>query len=146
RWRARESVDAAASVLSAFLTFACRRRDMGTGGRASKGLGLVLAAASGVAACDGGEPLDDDGGGLHVSALATDSCPVPAALRDFHLTARPWTALALPRARFLDRAQAVVQSIVQYQDASGAIIDPDKHQEWQYATPFFAEAVATLVD
>jgi hypothetical protein len=88
-----------------------------------EGCGVGAGAASGVAACDGGDPLDD-GVALHASALATDSCPVPAALQAFHLTARPWAPLALPRARFLDRAQAVVQSIVQYQDASGAIIDP----------------------
>ncbi len=83
---------------------------------------------------------------MQQSALATDGCPVPATLKDFHLTARPWTALNIPRTRYLDRAQAVATNMMQYQDATGAIIDPDKHQEWQYATPMFASAVAVLID
>jgi hypothetical protein len=32
-----------------------------------------------------------------------------------------------------------------HQDASGAIIDPYKHAEWQYSTPAFANAAAALV-
>lgn len=109
---------------------------------------LVL-LTSAIAAC---APEGADGDELDVdiatqtSALVTDTCPAQASLKDFHLTARPWAALGIPRTRYLDRAQAVVTNMMQYQNASGAIIDPDKHQEWQYATPMFGAAVAVLVD
>ena len=76
----------------------------------------------------------------------TNTCPKVPKLSEFHLTARPWTPLNLSRTMYLDRAEAVVRNIMQYQDASGAIIDPDKKQEWQYSTPFFAAACAVLID
>jgi hypothetical protein len=109
---------------------------------------LAVSAAFTSLAC--GQNPEDDVVPVEVvrqyAALATDSCPAPGALSAFHLTARPWAPLDTPRSRYLDRAQAVATNIMQYQNAAGAIIDPDKMQEWQYSTPMFAAAVAVLID
>jgi len=67
-------------------------------------------------------------------------------VQDFHLTARPWAPLNLPRDRYLRNAESVARAMVMYQDASGAIVDPVRMREFQYATPFFVYAGAALVD
>jgi hypothetical protein len=119
--------------------------------RRRSGVASVALLSVTLAACappDGdGQPLDDPADvAVRTGALATDGCPVPGRLNDFHLTARPWTALGIPRTRYLDRALATATSIMQYQSSTGAIIDPNKAQEWQYSTPMFAAAVAVLID
>jgi hypothetical protein len=86
----------------------------------------------------------------------------PASLPElkWHLTARPWTPLNTPRTDPLDKVENIVNQLVtlQYwniadpgdvQDGgdvqNGSIIDPFNLREHQYATPYFAFAVATVV-
>jgi hypothetical protein len=71
----------------------------------------------------------------------------PATLPDvpFHLTARPWQALNTPRDAYLDRIEGVVRYEAGFQNANGAIIDPVANKEWQYATPYFANALGVLM-
>jgi hypothetical protein len=64
----------------------------------------------------------------------------------YHLTARPWRALEIPRVRYLDAIEGVCRFTVKHQDATGAVIDPFLKREHQYATPYFAYAVGTLLD
>jgi hypothetical protein len=64
----------------------------------------------------------------------------------YHLTARPWKPLGTPRSRYLDAIEADCRFTAQHQDVSGAVIDPFQKRELQYATPYFAYAVGTLVD
>lgn len=63
----------------------------------------------------------------------------------FHLTARPWESLNTPRAKYLDKVEEIARQIVKYQNLSGAIIDPYSKTEVQYSTPYFANAVGTLI-
>ncbi len=63
----------------------------------------------------------------------------------YHLTARPWKPLGIERQRYLDTIEGVCRFSIKYQDAAGAIIDPILKREHQYATPYFANAVGTLV-
>ena len=51
----------------------------------------------------------------------------------------------LSRASYLETIAGVVEWFLPYQNASGAIIDPDSHMEEEYSTPCFAHAAATLV-
>jgi len=67
-----------------------------------------------------------------------------AVLR-YHLTARPWQPLEIPRDAYLDAVEALCRFMLRYQDAEGAIVDPLLEREHQYATPYFAFAAATLV-
>ncbi len=71
----------------------------------------------------------------------------PASLPEvkYHLTARPWQPLNIPRERYLDQVEGIVRQIVKYQNWRGAIIDPYSGNEEQYATPYFANAVGTLL-
>ena len=90
---------------------------------------------------------------LHCRAQAwneteTSSDPaLPASLPDiqYHLTARPWTALDTPRDVYLDRIEGIVRFEATLQNAAGAIIDPVVNQEWQYATPYFANSLGLLL-
>lgn len=72
---------------------------------------------------------------------------VPSVLPDvkYHLTARAWKALNISRNAYLDKVEGTVQEVAKFQDLSGAIIDPYANIEVQYATPYFANAVATLI-
>ena len=63
----------------------------------------------------------------------------------YHLTARPWHALNISRSEYLTKVERVVRAIAKFQDSTGAIIDPYAYREVQYSTPFFANAVATLI-
>src|SRR5688572_15544748 len=63
----------------------------------------------------------------------------------YHLTARPWQPLAVPASQYLDRIEGVVRYEATLQNAAGAIIDPVKNQEWQYATPYYANALGALL-
>ena len=51
----------------------------------------------------------------------------------------------LRRASLLATIESIVDWFVPYQDATGSIIDPDSHEEEEYATPCFAHAAATAV-
>src|SRR5882762_5060029 len=71
----------------------------------------------------------------------------PASLPDiqYHLTARPWTPLETPRDAYLDRIEGIVRFEATLQNGAGAIIDPVANQEWQYATPYFANSLGLLL-
>jgi hypothetical protein len=72
---------------------------------------------------------------------AADETPQTA----FHLTARPWTPLRVPPADYLAAIEGVCRCAAKWQDSQGAIIDPDLRRELQYATPYYAFAVGTLI-
>ena len=63
----------------------------------------------------------------------------------FHLTARPWKPLDMPREEYLDAIEGVCRFTVRHQDARGAVIDAFLRREHQYSTPYFAFAVGTLI-
>ena len=69
----------------------------------------------------------------------------PVERTHFHLTARPWRALQIPRSQYLDAIEGACRFSIRHQNAAGAIIDPFLKREHQYATPYFANAVGTLV-
>ncbi len=71
----------------------------------------------------------------------------PSFLPDirYHLTSRPWEPLNTSKTKYLDKVEEIVRQIVRYQNASGAIIDPYSKAEIQYSTPYFANAVGTLI-
>jgi hypothetical protein len=63
----------------------------------------------------------------------------------YHLTARPWKPLGIPKDKYLDAIEGVCRYSIRHQDAGGAIIDPFLKREHQYATPYFAYATGTLI-
>ncbi|MFI5378858.1 MAG: hypothetical protein ACHRHE_06155 [Tepidisphaerales bacterium] len=63
----------------------------------------------------------------------------------FHLTARPWKPLNIPREAYLDAIEGICRFTIQHQDAGGAVVDPFLHREHQYSTPYFAFAVGALI-
>jgi hypothetical protein len=63
----------------------------------------------------------------------------------YHLAARPWTPLATPASEYLDVLEGLCRFTIRHQADDGAVIDPFLGIEHQYATPYFAFAVATLV-
>ena len=69
----------------------------------------------------------------------------PVVRTGYHLTARPWKPLEIPRDKYLDAIEGVCRFSIRRQDAEGAIIDPFTKQEQQYATPYFAYAAGTLI-
>jgi hypothetical protein len=71
--------------------------------------------------------------------------PAPVLRTDYHLTARPWTPLAIPKSQYLNAIEGVCRYSIRHQDTDGAIIDPFLKREHQYATPYFAYAVGTLI-
>src|ERR1035437_5932739 len=58
----------------------------------------------------------------------------PLLQTGYHLTARPWQPLKVPKERYLDVIEGVCRYSIRHQDASGAIIDPFLKREHQYAT------------
>jgi len=74
-------------------------------------------------------------------ALPAETAP----RRLFHLTARPWRPLEIQRERYLDVLEGLFRFSIRHQNDQGAIIDPFLHREHQYATPYFAYAVGTLI-
>ncbi len=77
-------------------------------------------------------------------AAADDTLPrVP--LPHYHLTARPWASSGVNTDDYLATVAGCCRYLATLQDASGAIVDPFVGREFQYATPYFAAAVATLV-
>ena len=88
--------------------------------------------------------------GLIVSLLTAASPagqPLPPRLPEvgYHLTARTWSPLGVSPTEYLDRVEGVVRFTAGHQDEHGAIIDPFVHKEHQYATPYYAHALATLL-
>src|SRR4051812_29698544 len=69
----------------------------------------------------------------------------PVVKTNYHLTARPWKPLAISKSQYLDAIEGVCRFTIRHQNAEGAIIDPFLQREHQYATPYFAYAVGTLV-
>ncbi len=67
--------------------------------------------------------------------------PIPK----YHLTARPTVIEPLPRVELLDAVDSLCRFAVKHQDARGAFIDPVLGHEHQYATPYLAYAIGTLV-
>lgn len=63
----------------------------------------------------------------------------------YHLTARPWHALNISKDTYLSKIEGIVRAIAKFQNSNGAIIDPYAHREIQYATPYFANAIGTLL-
>src|SRR5258706_12641004 len=63
----------------------------------------------------------------------------------YHLTARPWAPLNIPRDQYLKTIEGICRFTARHQDSTGAVIDPFLKREHQYATPYFAYAVGTLV-
>ncbi len=84
-------------------------------------------------------------------AMAISACSADAQFSGslqathFHLAARPAAAQPITEAAMLDRLNGLCRFTAQWQNASGAVIDPYLHREFQYATPYFAFAVGTLV-
>jgi len=80
-----------------------------------------------------------------VLTLLAASAPGPIVLTGYRLTARPWKPLAISRDQYLNAIEGVCRYSIRHQDADGAIIDPFLKREYQYATPYFAYAVGTLI-
>jgi len=55
------------------------------------------------------------------------------------------TSTGLRRASLLATIAGITDWFLPFQDAAGSIIDPDSHEEEEYATPCFAHAASTLV-
>ena len=80
---------------------------------------------------------------LWLGVLAAQTGPIIRT--GYHLTAREWKPAAVPRERYLEVVEGVCRFTIGHQNAAGAIIDPYLKREHQYATPYFAHAVGTLV-
>lgn len=63
----------------------------------------------------------------------------------FHLTARPWKPLKIPRDAYLDSIEGICRFTAKHLGPDGEVIDPLLKREHQYSTPYFAVAVGTLV-
>ena len=71
----------------------------------------------------------------------------PASLPEikYHLTALPWSLLNIPAGSYLDAVEGIARVAHQFQDKTGAIIDPYLKREHQYSTPYYAFAVGALI-
>ena len=63
----------------------------------------------------------------------------------FHLTARPWAPADLTAEFMLETVEGLCRFAVAHQNEQGAFIDPFLNREHQYATPYLAHAIATLI-
>ncbi len=63
----------------------------------------------------------------------------------FHIPAHPWQPLRIPATRYLDVIEGLCRFTARHQNTGGAVIDPFLHREHQYATPYFAYAIGTLI-
>ncbi|MEZ5354336.1 MAG: hypothetical protein R2762_16990 [Bryobacteraceae bacterium] len=82
---------------------------------------------------------------VSILLLTTAFCPAQMEPQ-FHLTARPWKPLGITTDAYLHAIEGEARYTAKLQNAAGAIIDPYFKAEHQYATPYFAYAVGTLVD
>jgi hypothetical protein len=78
-----------------------------------------------------------------LGVLAAQSGPVIRT--GYRLTAHKWKPAAVTREGYLEAIEGVCRFSIAHQNAAGAIIDPYLKREHQYATPYFAHAVGTLV-
>ncbi len=69
----------------------------------------------------------------------------PVVLPGFHLTARTWRSIDMPAESILDAVEGMCRFSIQHQNEEGAIIDPFLNREHQYATPYFAHAMGTVL-
>lgn len=69
----------------------------------------------------------------------------PLIRTGYHLTSRPWKPADVSRDQYLQAVEGICRFSIRHQNAAGAIIDPFLHREHQYATPYFANAVSTLI-
>ncbi|HLY11469.1 MAG TPA: hypothetical protein VKW04_19350 [Planctomycetota bacterium] len=97
---------------------------------------MILGALTGLVLCLAAPQGVDPG---------VDSLPADLPTSRYHLTARPWKPLGIPATSYLDRIEEECRFWEHHQDSTGAILDPFIKREWQYATPYFAYAVGTLV-
>lgn len=63
----------------------------------------------------------------------------------YHLTARNWSPTGVTRGDYLDVIEKVCRFTARHQNDSGAIVDPVINREHQYATPYYAHALGTLL-
>ena len=81
--------------------------------------------------------------------LLPGSIYAPPALdwpgNDYHLTARPWQPLGTSSEAILDAVEGLCRFAVQHVNEEGAFIDPFLDREHQYATPYLAHALGTLL-
>jgi len=77
---------------------------------------------------------------------ATDALPVNLPVDPWHLTARPWAPVSVSPSDDLDRIESECRYWLKQQNSSGAIIDPYTKTEVEYTTPYYAAAVATLLN
>lgn len=82
---------------------------------------------------------------LRMMGLPAAAQPATWPPPQFHLTARPWKSTGIQRAQFLDVIEGVVRYSRPHQSSAGAVIDPFLHREHQYATPYYAYALGTLI-
>ncbi len=81
-----------------------------------------------------------------VSCMGVATAEIPAPpLPEYHLTARPWTPMEIPRDTYLTAVERLCRHVAQHQNDDGAIIDPFLGREHQYSTPYFAFAVGVLI-
>lgn len=119
-------------------------------------LSLVLSAALliSLAACGGGGsdvsntgtgtgPRTDSASSSTPEGLASLPSDFPQV--KYHLTARRWHPLNTPRNAYLERVEEVVRCMGNLQNGDGAIVDPVIGSEWQYGTPYFANALGVLM-
>jgi hypothetical protein len=93
--------------------------------------------------------IDETDSSYSINTANTESPETvsPSTLPDvkYHLTARPWQALNISKDDYLIKVEETAREIVKFQNAEGAIIDPYANLEIQYSTPYFANAVGTLL-
>jgi hypothetical protein len=127
------------------LLFACANASCSKSAGTPSADPTPYAEASTDAAADA-QPADAGAIDADTADAADVVVPPPALIQDFHLTARPFRRAGLTRDDYLNRVEGVVRAMVKLQDSTGALIDPVRTVEWQYGTPFFAFAVATLIE
>jgi hypothetical protein len=113
-------------------------------GRIARALGILAVGVAGCAPVASDAPTGDRTASSQ-EALTTPFSPPSLPNIQYHLTARPWVALNTPRDSYLDRTEPVLRYEATLQNGNGAIIDPVANQEWQYATPYFANALGVLM-
>src|SRR5258708_7220835 len=114
------------------------------GGRVTCALGILAAGAAGCGPVGSGPPVAESTATSR-AALTTPFSPPSLPNIQYHLTARPWVALNTPKDSYLHRTEPVVRYEATLQNGNGAIVDPVVNQEWQYATPYFANARGVLM-
>jgi len=81
---------------------------------------------------------------LALPAAAQDLPPTLPNLQ-YHLAPAPWSAGGTTNNDILDAVESLARFAAKHQHQDGAFIDPVLDREHQYATPYFAFAVGTLI-